>query len=80
MHIKILGPGCTNCARLEQVTREAVAALGVDATIDKVTDYGEIAAYGIMRTPGLVVDDAVVLAGLVPTATRVKELLAERAG
>ena len=78
MHIKILGPGCANCATLERVTREAIDGLGLDATVEKVTDYGEIASYGIMRTPGLVVDDEVVLAGLLPTAARVRELLAAR--
>ncbi|BDZ60451.1 hypothetical protein Lsed01_01651 [Demequina sediminis] len=76
MHIKILGPGCANCTRLEQVTREALDALGLEATVEKVTDDGEIAAYGIMRTPGLVVDEQVVVAGRVPTAAHVRELLA----
>ena len=76
MHIKILGAGCANCTRLEQVTREALDALGLEATVEKVTDYGEIAAYGIMRTPGLVVDEQVVVAGRVPTAAHVRELLA----
>ena len=76
MHIKILGPGCANCTRLEQVTREALDALGLEATVEKVTDYGEIAAYGIMRTPGLVIDEQVVVAGRVPTAAHVRELLA----
>lgn len=52
MIIKILGPGCDNCARLESRTREAVESLGCDATIEKVTDFGEIAGYGVMRTPG----------------------------
>lgn len=78
MHIKILGPGCANCTRLEQVTREALDALGLEATVEKVTDYGEIAAYGIMRTPGLVIDEQVVVAGRVPTAAHVRELLAAR--
>ena len=76
MHIKILGPGCANCANLEKVTRQAVADLGLDASFEKVTDYADIASYGIMRTPGLVVDDTVVLSGRVPTARQVKELLA----
>lgn len=76
MHILILGPGCANCANLEKVTRQAVADLGLDASFEKVTDYADIASYGIMRTPGLVVDDTVVLSGRVPTARQVRELLA----
>ena len=75
MIIKILGPGCTNCVNLERVTREAVAGLGIDAQIEKVTDYGAIMGYGVMSTPGLVVDDKVLLAGRVPTAAKVRELL-----
>ena len=75
MIIKILGPGCTNCVNLERVTRQAVADLGIDAKIEKVTDYAAILGYGVMSTPGLVVDDKVVLSGRVPTATQVRELL-----
>ncbi|MBD3778921.1 thioredoxin family protein [Cellulomonas sp. ES6] len=76
MLIKILGPGCANCVALERVTREALAGLGVEAEVVKVTDYPDIAAYGIMSTPGLVVDEQVLLAGRVPTTARVTELLA----
>lgn len=76
MLIKILGPGCANCVALERVTREALAELGVEAEVVKVTDYPDIAAYGIMSTPGLVVDEQVLLAGRVPTTARVTELLA----
>jgi len=75
MIIKILGSGCANCVNLERVTREAVADLGIEAEIEKVTDYGAIAGYGIMSTPGLVVDEKVVLSGRVPTAAKVRELL-----
>lgn len=78
MIIKILGPGCANCTNLEKATREAVAELGLDATIEKVTNYAEIMGYGILRTPGLVVDEKVVLSGRVPTTQTVKELLAAR--
>ena len=80
MDIKILGSGCANCVNLEKATRKAVAELGIDATFEKVTDYADIASYGIMRTPGLVVDEQVLLAGRVPTAAQVKELLAPLAG
>jgi small redox-active disulfide protein 2 len=74
--IKVLGPGCTNCKTLERVTREAVADLGLDATIEKVEDYAEIASYGIMSTPALVVDDEVVVYGRVPKIAELRSLLA----
>jgi small redox-active disulfide protein 2 len=73
--IKILGSGCANCVNLERVTREAVADLGLDAAFEKVTDYGDIASYGVMRTPGLVVDEQLLMSGRVPTRVQVRELL-----
>ena len=75
MKIKVLGPGCANCVNLEKATRQAVAELGIDAEIEKVTEYAAIAGYGIMRTPGLVVDEQVVLSGRVPTAASVRAIL-----
>lgn len=78
MHVKILGPGCKNCQALEARTREAVRELGVSADIDDVTDYGEIASYGIMKTPGLVIDDEVVVSGRVPTVSELRDLLGAR--
>ena len=75
MIVKILGPGCTNCANLERVTREAITELGLDATVEKVTDYPTIAAYGVMSTPGLVVDEKVVVSGRVPKAAEIRMLL-----
>ena len=78
MHVKILGSGCANCVNLEKATRQAVNELGLDATFEKVTDHADIAAYGIMRTPGLVVDEQVLLSGRVPTAGQVKDLLSAR--
>ncbi len=75
MIIKILGPGCRNCQNLERATREAVAELGLDASVEKVTDYPTIAAYGVMSTPGLVVDDKLVVSGRVPGASEIKVLL-----
>ena len=76
MNIKILGSGCANCVNLEKAAKQAASELGIDAAFEKVTDYADIASYGIMRTPGLVVDDQVILAGRVPTAAQVKDLLA----
>ena len=75
MLIKILGPGCKNCANLERATRQAVADLGLEATIEKVTDYGQIASYGVMKTPGLVVDEQVLVSGRVPSADEIAALL-----
>ena len=78
MHIKILGPGCANCVNLEKQARQAVEQLGLDATIEKVTDYTEIAGYGIMRTPGLVVDEQVLVSGRVPKAAEIAQLLSSK--
>jgi small redox-active disulfide protein 2 len=78
MHVKILGPGCKNCHTLEERTREALAELGMEATVESVTDYAEIAAAGVMRTPGLVVDDELVLSGKVPKVKELTELFSKR--
>mgnify|MGYP002776539546 CR=1 FL=1 len=75
MIIKVLGPGCTNCKNLERITREAVDALGLDATIEKVEDYPTIVGYGVMSTPALVIDEKLVMSGRVPTPSAVRELL-----
>ncbi len=75
MRIKVLGPGCKNCVALEKVTRRAVDSLGLDATVEKVTDYPTIVAYGVMSTPALVVDEELVVSGRVPTEREVGELL-----
>ena len=75
MNIKILGTGCTKCKKLEQLTNEAVAEMGIEATVEKVEDMFKIMQYGIMRTPGLVVDEKVVLSGRLPKSDELKELL-----
>jgi small redox-active disulfide protein 2 len=79
MIVKVLGPGCANCVTLEKRTRQALADLGLDATVEKVTDYGQIAGYGIMSTPGLVIDEQVVVQGRVPTVSALTQLLSESA-
>lgn len=75
MIIKVLGPGCNNCKTLERVTKEAVAELGIDATIEKVEDYSTIAGYGVMSTPALVINEKVVSSGRVPTPAHLREIL-----
>ena len=71
IEIKVLGPGCANCSKLEQITRKAVSEMGFEADITKITDYGEIMSYPIISTPGLVINGDVVCSGRVPTQTEV---------
>jgi small redox-active disulfide protein 2 len=75
MIIKVLGSGCRNCVNLEKATRQAIADLGLDATVEKVQDYPTIVGYGVMSTPALVVDERVVSTGRVPSAAEVRDLL-----
>ncbi|BCJ53463.1 redox-active disulfide protein 2 [Actinoplanes sp. NBRC 14428] len=75
MLIKILGPGCANCHTLERLTHDAIADLNLTAEVSSVTDYPTIVGYGVMSTPALVVDDRVVLAGRIPTAAQLRDLL-----
>jgi len=78
MVIKVLGPGCANCQKLESLVKKAVGDLGLDAEIVKVTGYPEIMAYGVMSTPALVIDEKLVLAGRVPSLDEVTTVI-ERA-
>lgn len=75
MVIKVLGTGCSNCRKLEENTKKAVAELGIDAAIEKVTDIKDIMAYGVMKTPALVVDDKVKIMGRVPSPEEIKKYL-----
>ncbi len=75
MDIKVLGPGCNNCVTLEARTREALDGLGTQATIEKVTDTADIMGYGVMSTPGLVVDGKVVVSGRVPSVKQLTGML-----
>lgn len=74
--IKILGSGCANCKRVEQITRKVVADLALETDIIKVTDYSAIMQYPILSTPGLVINEQVVCSGRIPTPSEVTTWLA----
>lgn len=69
--IKVLGSGCANCKRLEQLTRKVVDQLGVEAEVIKVTDPTVYADYGVMATPGLVINGKTVSSGRIPSMAEV---------
>ena len=71
--IKVLGPGCANCRKLEEVARQAAASLGVQSEIVKVTDMKEIIAYDVLQTPGLVINEKLVSSGRIPTPAAIAE-------
>ncbi|MBN1533170.1 MAG: TM0996/MTH895 family glutaredoxin-like protein [Spirochaetes bacterium] len=77
MKLEILGTGCPKCIKLEELTRKAVAELGVDAEITKVKEIEKIMNYGVMITPALVVDGEVKVAGKIPTVDDIKKLIHE---
>ncbi len=74
--VKILGPGCANCRKLEATAREAASLAGVEADFVKVTDMKAIMAYDLLATPGLVIDDKLVSSGRIPTQAEVRQWLA----
>ena len=67
LNIKVLGSGCANCQNLEKLCKEVIAENNIEADIEKVTDYKDIMSYGVMSTPGLVVNGKVVHSGRLPT-------------
>ena len=75
LHIKILGGGCANCERLEKNAEQAATQLGVEATFEKSGDTKEYARYGLLATPGLVVNEKLASAGRVPSVAEITTLL-----
>jgi len=76
MEIKLLGPGCLNCQKLEEMVKLAVKELGIDATLVKISDIGEVVKHGIVSTPGLIVNGKVKHSGkLLPDIDRIKDLI-----
>ena len=67
LDIKVLGPGCTNCVRLEKLVREVLEENNLEATVEKLITYDDFARYGVMVTPALVVNGKVLTQGKVPT-------------
>jgi small redox-active disulfide protein 2 len=77
MEIKVLGTGCPKCKTLEKRTSEAVNELGIDARVTKEEDILKIMTYGVMRTPGLVIDEKVVASGTLLSVIEIKNLITE---
>lgn len=75
MEIKVLGTGCFNCKTLEKTVISAVSEMGVDARVEKIEDIQKIMSYGILRTPGLVINGKIALSGRVPSINEIKELI-----
>lgn len=75
MKIQILGIGCAKCTKLYEVTEQAAQALGLQYELEKVTDLNRIMSFGVMTTPALVVDNAVKIAGKVPSLDELKSIL-----
>jgi len=71
MEIKVLGPGCAKCQQLEKAVREVVKELGVDVKIEDIKDIKKIMEYPILTTPGLVINEKLVVSGRVPSKAEV---------
>jgi small redox-active disulfide protein 2 len=75
--IKVLGSGCANCKRLEQIAHKVVSEMGIEAEVIKVTEYPDIMAYNVLSTPGLVINEKVVSSGRIPSPAEVTTWVAD---
>lgn len=73
--IVVLGPGCSRCERLATTTRQAAEELGIEYELEKITDIKRLIEFGVMMTPGLVVDGEVKVQGTVPPVDEIKKML-----
>ena len=80
MEIKVLGPGCSNCAEVEKRVKNALAELGIAADVEKITDIRKMMSYGILATPGLVIDGRVKSSGRIPRIEDIKLWIRDAAG
>ena len=76
LSIKVLGSGCANCHKVEELAKQAVAQLGIEEKVELVTDMKEIMRYGVMSTPGIVINEKVVSTGRVPALSQITTLIA----
>lgn len=79
IEIKVLGPGCFNCKKLEELTRSALESLAIEAKVEKVSNYQQIMDLGVMRTPGLVINGKVVSSGRIPSVEEITGWVQEAA-
>lgn len=77
LKIKVLGVGCANCKKVEEVTRQALTYMSLQAEIIKVTDHAEIMNYPILSTPGLVINEKLVCSGRIPRQAELTTWLAD---
>lgn len=75
MEIQVCGPGCANCNKAENVVKEAVAAAGIEARIEKITDFAEMAKLGVLSTPAILINGRIKCVGKVPSKAEVMEWL-----
>ncbi len=77
LDIKVLGPGCANCTKLENLVKDVVTENNFEASVEKITDNTKFMDYGVMLTPGLVVNDKVLAMGKIPTKHTLAHWLTE---
>ena len=77
--IKVLGPGCANCKKVDEIAHRAVANFGLEAQFEKITNYGEMTKYQILSTPGLVINEKLVCSGRIPSLAEVTTWVADAA-